>query len=213
MPSENPVSHMSEKKQNGQRVSDDASRTFYAVAVFSLLVIVVTLWLFVYTLFQQSQIKTLETEISVIDSKSLQLEKSRDISLALLLKKTGGVAPSLNMTDIVRKFRDLAVLSNVQLQWFALENNKIHTSVVSTIGGPDPDTVGYILTMLDTYVRDTTATGQVFRMLPVYSIGGLPERRTTEIDLEFIPWGTGTLTREVPSPSVLTGVTTSGAQF
>ena len=43
MPSENPVSHMSEKKQNGQRVSDDASRTFYAVAVFSLLVIVVTL--------------------------------------------------------------------------------------------------------------------------------------------------------------------------
>lgn len=40
--------------------------------------------------------------------------------------------------------------------------------------------------MLDTYVRETTATGQAFRMLPVYSIGGLPERRTTEIDLEFI---------------------------
>lgn len=45
------------------------------------------------------------------------------------------------MTDIVRKFRDLAVLSNVQFQGFTLENNKISTSVVSSIGGPDPDTV------------------------------------------------------------------------
>lgn len=43
MPNENPVSHTSDKKQKYLSVSGDASRTFYAVAVFTLLVMLATI--------------------------------------------------------------------------------------------------------------------------------------------------------------------------
>lgn len=43
MPNENPVSNTSDKKKKYLSVSGDASRTFYAVALFTLIVMLATI--------------------------------------------------------------------------------------------------------------------------------------------------------------------------
>jgi hypothetical protein len=78
-------------KQENQRklILPSYTGQFYFAVGFFLIVTIATAFLYVYTLYQQSQIDTLEESIRGIEVNQVALESKKEISLALLLNKIG----------------------------------------------------------------------------------------------------------------------------
>lgn len=161
---------------------------FYLAAIFFLIIVFATVGLYISTISQKSRILTLEQNIQKIEIEHAKLEAKKDVALALLLEKIGGVRESLDLVDVVDKFRRAATDASVQLQGFTLRDNTIQTTLVSTVRGENnTDTAYYIIKLVQDYIHtDSSSNGKNFLLKPIFSLSWRPDKRTTDISLEFI---------------------------
>ncbi len=136
-----------------------------------------------YSLYLESQVRTLNSEITTVNNNIALASVDRKIVITQILQ-TNAIRPTLDIGGLITQFKGVADRANVRLKGFSVANDMISTTLIATHGDLQihPDPVSTIIRMM----RDYSLVQKYFSLEPIYSISGNRSERTTSIQLKVI---------------------------
>jgi hypothetical protein len=115
-------------------------------------------------MFQQDTIAKIKKDTEALDISIAESQKDREVIIASILKKAD-VAPTLNVKELVKNFRQIAAANQVYLKGFTVSKN----TVTSTLTAVSPDVASDAVTKVIAMMRTTRLPGG-FILDPIYSV-------------------------------------------
>ena len=144
------------------------------------------LWLWGYQFATTSQIETLHTEISGLDTAIATATRDPDIIVADILA-SATIRPSIDLKALVRSFRVAATQAGVRLQGFSVKDDMISSTLIATRDANGIDPVQIIIDMMQSGNPNTGLS-----LVPIRSLQGSITERTTSVAFRILPTNSAT---------------------
>lgn len=181
-------SHPHESHTPEERTTVSSGKVSWYVSIILMATVLAgTIMLWGYGIWQMRVISSLESEIGATETKIAEASKDRNVLIAHIVSDPKKVRPSLDVADLIKKFRDAAELGDVRFQGFMIRQDVISTNLIANSDQyGSEDAVIKLIKMM----RDHKQNVRVLSMKPVEMVAWDPKKRTTAIELIVIPEST-----------------------
>ena len=144
--------------------------------------VIVSVAFYALAFFTNSQISGTQSEIDSVKNKITTLEADKANSVAAIIS-SGNIKPSINLTQLITNFNQIAGRYEVGFQNFSIKDDSITTNLIAQ--NADKDAAQKIIAMMKEFAK----TGQqgTFSLEPIFSISGDRTTRMTPVTFKMVP--------------------------